>query len=169
MMTGCARGSGNEANYIMQKFARATIGTNNIDHCARVCHGPTLPGLVYCLGDGAMSNSIEEIEDTDLIFVFGYNGAKAKEKGAKIIVVDPRQTETSKFADLQLYIKGATNMALVNAFAHVLIEEKLYKEDYVKNFTEGFEEYKKIVEKYTPEYAETITGIKGCLSILTSS
>ena len=171
MMTGCARGSGNEANYIMQKFARATIGTNNIDHCARVCHGPTLPGLVYCLGDGAMSNSIEEIEDTDLIFVFGYNGAdshpivarriaKAKEKGAKIIVVDPRQTETSKFADLQLYIKGATNMALVNAFAHVLIEEKLYKEDYVKNFTEGFEEYKKIVEKYTPEYAETITGIK---------
>ena len=171
MMTGCARGSGNEANYIMQKFARATVGTNNIDHCARVCHGPTLPGLVYCLGDGAMSNSIGDIENTDLIFIFGYNGAdshpivarriaKAKEKGAKIIVVDPRQTETSKFADLQLYIKGATNMALVNAFAHVLIEEKLYKEEYVKNFTEGFEEYKKTVEKYTPEYAETITGIK---------
>ena len=63
MGTGCARGSGNESNYIMQKFMRAAVGTNNIDHCARVCHGPSVAGLTYSLGDGAMSNSIPEIED----------------------------------------------------------------------------------------------------------
>ncbi|MBW6411542.1 formate dehydrogenase subunit alpha [Clostridium weizhouense] len=171
MGTGAARGPGNEANYIMQKFMRAVIGTNNVDHCARVCHGPSVAGLSYSLGDGAMSNSIEEIEDTDLVFIFGYNAAdthpivarrivKAKEKGAKIIVTDPRITETSKFADLHLPIKGGTNMVLVNAFGNVLINEELYDKEYVRNYTEGFEEYKENVKKYTPEYAEKITGVK---------
>lgn len=118
-----------------------------------------------------MSNGIPEIEDTDLLFVFGYNAAdshpivarriiKAKEKGAKIIVTDPRITETARISDLWLPLKGGTNMALVNAFANVLISEKLYNKEYVENYTEGFEEYKKQVEKYTPEYAEKITGVK---------
>lgn len=118
-----------------------------------------------------MSNGIPEIEDTDLVFVFGYNAAdshpivarriiKAKQKGAKIISVDPRLTETGRISDLWLPLKGGTNMALVNAFANVLINEKLYKEDYVNNYTEGFEDYKKVVDKYTPEYAEKITGVK---------
>lgn len=118
-----------------------------------------------------MSNGIPEIEDTDLLFVFGYNAAdshpivarrivKAKEKGAKIIVTDPRITETARISDLWLPLKGGTNMALVNAFANVLINEKLYNKEYVENYTEGFEEYKKQVEKYTPEYAEKITGVK---------
>lgn len=117
-----------------------------------------------------MSNTIPEIEDADLLFVFGYNGAdshpivarriiNAKQKGAKIITTDPRITETVRISDLWLPIKGGTNMALVNAFGHVLIEEDLYDHDYVANYTEGFEEYKKIVEKYTPEYAEKITGV----------
>lgn len=118
-----------------------------------------------------MSNGIPEIEDTDLLFVFGYNAAdshpivarriiKAKEKGAKIIVTDPRITETARISDLWLPLKGGTNMALVNAFASVLINENLYNKEYVENYTEGFEEYKKQVEKYTPEYAEKITGVK---------
>lgn len=118
-----------------------------------------------------MSNGIPEIEDTDLLFVFGYNAAdshpivarriiKAKEKGAKIIVTDPRITETARISDLWLPLKGGTNMALVNAFANVLINENLYNKEYVENYTEGFEEYKKQVEKYTPEYAEKITGVK---------
>jgi len=171
MGTGCARGSGNESNYIMQKFMRAAIGTNNIDHCARVCHGPSVAGLTYSLGDGAMSNSIPEIENSDMLFIFGYNPSdthpivarrivKAKEKGAKIIVTDPRGTETTKFADLWLQLKGGTNMALVNAFGNVLIEENLYNEDYVASFTDGFKEYKEFVKKYTPEYVESITGVK---------
>ncbi|NGM84036.1 formate dehydrogenase subunit alpha [Paenibacillus sp. 7124] len=171
MGTGSARGPGNEANYVMQKFMRAVVGTNNIDHCARVCHGPSVAGLTYSLGDGAMSNSIPEIEDTDLLFIFGYNAAvthpivarrivKAKQKGAAIIVSDPRKTESARIADTWLPLKGGTNMALVNAFGNVLIEEELYDKDYVANYVEGFEEYKAGVQKYTPEYAESITGVK---------
>lgn len=117
-----------------------------------------------------MSNSIPEIEDTKCVFVFGYNAAdshpivarrivKAKEKGAKIIVTDPRMTETARIADLWLPIKNGTNMVLVNAFGHVLIEEGLYNKEYVEKYTEGFEEYRKMVAQYTPEYAEGITGI----------
>ncbi|NLC24808.1 MAG: molybdopterin-dependent oxidoreductase, partial [Oxalobacter sp.] len=168
MMTGCSRGPGNEANYVAQKVARAVVGTNNIDCCARVCHAPSVAGLDVTLGNGAMSNSINEIEDTQCILVFGYNAAdshpivarrilKAKEKGAKIIVCDPRVIETVRIADLHLPLKNGSNMALVNAFANVLLEEGLYNPDYVENFAEGFDEYREIISKYTPEYVEEIT------------
>ena len=117
-----------------------------------------------------MSNSIPEIEDASLLLVFGYNGAdshpivarrivKAKEKGAKIITVDPRVTETARISDIHLALKGGTNMILVNAFGNVLINENLYDKDFVANHTDNFEEYKKIVEPYTPEYAEKYTNI----------
>lgn len=117
-----------------------------------------------------MSNSIPEIEDTKCVFVFGYNAAdshpivarrivNAKQKGAKIVVTDPRLTESARIADLWLPIKNGTNMALVNAFGHVLVEEGLYNQDYVEKYTEGFDEYRTMVAKYTPEYAAQITGI----------
>lgn len=170
MHTGSSRGPGNETNYVMQKFARAVTGSNNIDCCARVCHGPSVAGLQVTLGNGAMSNSICEIEDTKCILVFGYNAAdshpivarrilKAKEKGAKVIVCDPRHIETARIADLWLPLKNGSNMALVNAFANVLITEELYNKDYVSRYTEGFDEYRAIVAKYTPEYVESITGL----------
>ena len=117
-----------------------------------------------------MSNSIPEIEDANLLLIFGYNGAdshpivarrivRAKEKGAKIITVDPRVTETARISDMHLPIKGGTNMVLVNAFGNVLINEHLYDEKFVKEHTDYFEEYKKIVEPYTPEYAAKYTNI----------
>lgn len=170
MLTGSSRGTGNESNYIAQKFARAVIGTNNIDCCARVCHAPSVSGLQVTLGNGAMSNSIGEIEDTQCILVFGYNAAdshpivarrilKAKEKGAKIIVCDPRYIETARVADLYLPLKNGSNMALVNAFANVLINEGLFKQEFIANFAEGFDEYKAMVAKYTPEYTAEITGL----------
>ncbi len=117
-----------------------------------------------------MSNSIPEIEETNCVFIFGYNAAdshpivarrivNAKQKGAKVIVVDPRMTESARIADLWLPIRNGSNMALVNAFANVLIQEGLYNKDYVAKHTEGFEAYKALVEKYTPEYTESITGI----------
>lgn len=170
MLTGSSRGTGNESNYVMQKFARAVIGTNNVDCCARVCHGPSVSGLMVTLGNGAMSNSICEIEDTKCLLVFGYNAAdshpivarriiKAREKGAKVIVCDPRHIETARLSDLWLPLKNGSNMALVNAFANVLIEEGLYNKDYVSRYTEGFDEYRAIVAKYTPEYVESITGL----------
>jgi len=170
MHTGSSRGTGNESNYIAQKFARAVIGTNNIDCCARVCHGPSVAGLMATLGNGAMSNSICEIEDTECILVFGYNAADshpivarriiaAKKKGAKIIVCDPRYIETARLADLYLPLKNGSNMALVNAFANVLISEGLYDQAFVDQFSEGFDEYKANVAKYTPEYVAEITGL----------
>ena len=117
-----------------------------------------------------MSNSIPEIENANLLLVFGYNGAdshpivarrivRAKEKGAKIITIDPRVTETARISDMHLALKGGTNMILVNAFGNVLINENLYDKDFVANHTDNFEEYKKIVEPYTPEYAQKYTNI----------
>jgi len=117
-----------------------------------------------------MSNSIPEIEDTKLLFVFGYNAAdshpivarrivRAKEKGAKMIVVDPRRTEAARISDLWLPLNNGSNMALVNAMAHVLIEEELYNKDYVEKYTEGLDEYWKIVSRYSPEETEHIHGV----------
>ncbi len=170
MGTGCARGSGNEANYVMQKFMRAAIGTNNVDHCARVCHAPSVAGLAYSLGSGAMSLSIPEIEDAKLLLIFGYNPAeshpivarrivKAKQKGAKIITVDPRITESARIADMHLQLKGGSNLALVQALANVIITEGLVDQRFIEDHTTGYQEYKKQIEKYTPEYAQNICHI----------
>lgn len=117
-----------------------------------------------------MSMSIPEIEDAKLLFIFGYNGAdshpivarrivNAKQKGAKIIVCDPRITESARIADLHLQLKGGSNMALINAIAHVIIKENLCDTKFIDDHTQGFEEYKTLVEKYTPEYAEEITTV----------
>ena len=158
--TGSSRGTGNETNYVMQKFARAVIGTNN----------PSVAGLHQSVGNGAMSNAINEIDNTDLVFIFGYNPAdshpivanhviRAKQNGAKIIVCDPRKIETARIADMHIALKNGSNIALLNAMGHVIIEENLYDQAFVASRTEGFEEYRKIVEGYTPESVEAITGV----------
>ncbi|MGV7005700.1 formate dehydrogenase subunit alpha [Desulfovibrio sp. QI0442] len=170
MISGSSRSTGNETNYVMQKFARAAVGTNNVDCCARVCHGPSVAGLQMSVGNGAMSNSIVEVEDTKCIFIFGWNPAdshpiiarrviKAKEKGATIIVCDPRKIETARIADLYVPIKNGCNVAFVNALMNVIINEGLTDKDYIAKYTSGFEELKAIVDKYTPESVTEITGI----------
>lgn len=117
-----------------------------------------------------MSMGIPEIEDAKLLFIFGYNGAdshpivarrivRAKQKGAKIVCIDPRVTETARISDTHLQLKGGTNLALVNAIANVIIEEGLCDEHFIANHTEGFDEFKEIVKKYTPEYSEQITKV----------
>lgn len=170
MTTGSSRGTGNETNYVMQKFARGVLHTNNVDCCARVCHGPSVAGLQDVLGNGAMSNSIGDIENSRCLLVFGYNCAdshpivarrviKAKDKGAKIIVCDPRRIETARIADQHLQMRNGSNMALVNAFAHVLLEENLYDKEYVARFTTGLEALREVVKDYAPEAVETLTGI----------
>lgn len=170
MTTGSSRGTGNETNYVMQKFARAVLNTNNVDCCARVCHGPSVAGLQEVLGNGAMSNSIGDIENSKCLLIFGYNSAdshpivarrvvKAHQKGAKIIVCDPRRIEAARIADQHLQLNNGSNMALVNAFGHVLLEEKLYDPNYVERFTEGLEAYRDIVKDYAPEAVEHLTGV----------
>nr|VUD28929.1 formate dehydrogenase-H [Raoultella sp. NCTC 9187] len=117
-----------------------------------------------------MSNAITEIDNTDLVFIFGYNPAdshpivanhviNAKRNGAKIIVCDPRKIETARIADMHIALKNGSNIALLNAIGHVIIKEDLYDKSFVASRSEGFEEYRKIVEGYTPESVEEITGV----------
>ncbi|EAR54962.1 formate dehydrogenase H [Photobacterium sp. SKA34] len=118
-----------------------------------------------------MSNAITEIQKSKCLLIFGYNAAdshpvvarhilKARANGAKIIVCDPRKIESARVADQWLGLKNGSNMALVNALAHVIIEENLYDKSYVENYTEGFTEFRKIVSGYAPEDLEGITGLK---------
>ena len=161
----------NEENYIAQKFARAVIGTNNVDHCARLCHASTVAGLAAAFGSGAMTNSIADIEKSELILVTGSNTTEAHpiissyikravESGSvKLIVVDPRRIPLTKFATLWLRQNLGTDVAWANGMMHVIISEALYDRNYVKDRTEGFDELKKTVEKYDPEFVSQITGI----------
>jgi formate dehydrogenase major subunit len=113
---------------------------------------------------------VPEIEDAKLLFVFGYNGAdshpivarrivRAKEKGAKIICVDPRTIETARIADMHLQLKNGSNLALVNAIAHVIIKENLTNKEFIEQHSNGYDEFAAIIEKYTPEYAEGISKV----------
>ena len=160
----------NEENYLFQKFMRAAIGTNNVDHCARLCHAPTVAGLVRAFGSGAMTNSIAEIEEADCILVTGSNTTeahpiiglaikKAVRKGAKLILVDPREIELAEIAHLHLRQRPGTDVAWLNGFANVILNGGLWDQKFVEERCEGFEEFKKAVEKYTPEFVEKITGI----------
>ena len=162
--------STNEENYLIQKFARAVVGTNNIDHCARLCHSATVAGLASSYGSGAMTNSIAEIEDADVILVTGSNTTethpiisirvkRAVRKGAKLIVVDPRKIDLTKYATLWLRQNLGTDVAWLNGMMHVIIDEGLWDEDYVKTRTENFEALWETVKKYTPDFVESITGI----------
>ncbi|MBN1786405.1 MAG: formate dehydrogenase subunit alpha [Candidatus Methanofastidiosa archaeon] len=160
----------NEENYLMQKFARSVIVTNNVDHCARLCHASTVAGLAAAFGSGAMTNSTPEVEEADCILITGSNTTeqhpligsrifKAKENGAKIILIDPRAIQLSKFADLHLRQRPGTDVAWINGFIHVIIEEGLADEEFITTRTENFEELKELVKDYTPERVEEITGI----------
>lgn len=139
---GSARAT-NEENYLAQKFARAVLGTNNVDCCARVCHAPTAAALKLTLGTGAATNSFDDIEQAHTILVCGTNttenhpivGARIKQaalKGAKLIVIDPRRIELAQYADLHLQLKPGTNVPLLNALACAIVEEQLYDEVFVR-------------------------------------
>jgi len=158
----------NEDNYMFQKFIRIAMGTNNVDHCARLCHASTVTGLAATLGSGAMTNSIGE--DFDAVFVTGSNtteahpviGSKIRQqvrKGAKLIVADPREIDLCKHADIFLKIKPGTNVAMINGMINIILHEELEDREYIKGRCEGFEELKSMVKDYTPEKVGKICGI----------
>lgn len=161
----------NEDNYIFQKFMRAAIGTNNVDHCARLCHASTVAGLARAFGSGAMTNSIDELKNADCIFVIGSNTSEAHpvfalniteavvKKGTKLIVADPRQIDLVRFAELHLPQKPGTDVALINAMMNVIINENLLDTDFINERTEGFSELVNAVKGFTPEKAEEITTV----------
>ena len=160
----------NEDNYVFQKMMRAAIGTNNVDHCARLCHASTVAGLAITLGSGAMTNSIAEVVDQDVIFVTGSNTTEthpvigslirqAHLKGAKVIVAEPRRIPLCREADVFLQIKPGTNVALFNGMMNVIISEGLQDQKYIDERTEGYAELVEAVRDYTPEVVAEICNI----------
>lgn len=161
----------NEENYLLQKFARAVIGTNNVDHCARLCHSPTVAGLVTAFGSGAMTNSVPEIEDADCILVTGSNTSenhplistrifRAKRRGAKLIVVDPRHIHLAGFADIYARPHPGTDVAWINGLMHIILSEGWENREFIAARTEGLNGLRKKVSEYSPKRVETITGIE---------
>ena len=161
----------NEENYVMQKFMRAVVGTNNVDHCARLCHASTVAGLARAFGSGAMTNSIEDFDLADAIFVIGSNTTEchpiigsaikraATHRQVPLIVADPRTIELTEFAEVHLRQKPGTDVALINAMMHVILAEGLEDRQFVQQRTEGFDALRRAVESYTPDLAEKITGV----------
>ncbi|MBI4699254.1 MAG: formate dehydrogenase subunit alpha, partial [Nitrospirae bacterium] len=160
----------NEENYLMMKFARAVIGTHNIDHCARLCHSSTVGGLARAFGSGAMTNSINEISDAKVIFVIGSNTTEqhpmiamhmldAVNKGAILIVADPRTNMIAELAHIHLKHKSGTDVALLNSIMNVIINEGLVDISFVRRRTEKFDALEKTVRHYPPDIGAAITGV----------
>ncbi len=171
MAVYCCAKATNEDNYLLQKLFRALFRSNNVDHCTRLCHAGSVVALQMALGSSAMSNTAAEVIHSDVFIVTGSNTAEthpiialqmkaAVEKhGAKLIVVDPRRVEMVNWAALWLPEKPGTDVPLYSAMAHVIIKERLYNQDFIDRRTEGFEEFSKSMEKFSPEYAEAISGV----------
>lgn len=169
--TFCSAKATNEDNYLFQKFVRGVLGTNNVDHCSRLCHAASVAGLQITLGSSAMSNSIAEMKDLEVLLVTGSNTTETHpvistfmreavvKNGAKLIVIDPRQIEMSQFAEYYLQLKPGTDVVLFQALAHVIVKEGLVNQDFLDSRVEGLEDYLPSLEPYTPEYAEEICGV----------
>ncbi len=160
----------NEDNYVFQKFVRAGMGTNNIDHCARLCHSSTVAGLRQSFGSGAMTNPADDLLDAEVILVTGSNttenhpiiGLKIREavaRGAKLILFDPRRIQLSEIATLWARQRPGTDVAWINGLLHVIIRDGLMNAEFVQSRTEGFEAVEKVVAAYTPERVAEITGV----------
>lgn len=162
----------NEENYLMQKFFRAVINTNNIDGCARVCHSPTALGMQRTYGTGAATNSIDDIKDTNCILVIGANptdahpvtGAKLKQFAMKSqnvsIVIDPRRTELARYATHHLALRPGTNVAMLNMMMYYIIKEGLVDTDFIKGRTEGYEAFAEEILNIDLDALEAVTGVE---------
>ena len=169
--TLCSAKATNEDGYIQQKFARLVMQSNHIDHCTRLCHSPSVGAMLTALGSGATSNSYVDYEEAGCLVIIGSDAnsnhpvAAARmrlavvERGAKLIVINPRRIEMCDFAELWLRPRPGTDVALLNAMAKVILDEGLADEDFVRDRTEGFDEWREVVDKYGLDYAEEITGV----------
>ena len=160
----------NEENYIFQKMIRAAVGTNSVDCCARICHSPTAWGMQQTFGTGAATNSTEDIYHADCFIVIGANptnahpvtGAKIKQqvmKGKKLIVLDPVTTELAKLADYHIKLRPGTNVAVLNMMLHFIIKAKLYNADFVRDRTEGFDNFLKEIERQDVDHLAKVAGV----------
>lgn len=171
MAVYCCAKATNEDNYLLQKLFRALFRTNNVDHCTRLCHAASVVALQMAIGSAAMSNTAAEVIDCDVFILTGANPtenhpiialqmkAAVQKHGAKLIVVDPRRIEMVNYADLYLPIRPGSDVPVFSAMAHVILKEKLYNRQFIDSRTENFEVFAASMDKFTPEYAETISGV----------
>jgi formate dehydrogenase major subunit len=165
----CARAT-NEDNYAAQKFARAVLGTHNIDHCARICHSPTVAGLSLTLGSVAMTGSIADVDSADLILLIGTDttenhamiGARilrAQARGARVVVVDPRQTRLARLADQHVALRVGSNVALLNGLLHLIFANGWENRAFLDARCENVEMLRQHVANLTPEVTSAQTGV----------
>lgn len=168
-MFSCARAT-NEMNYVAQKFARVVMGTNNVDSCNRTCHAPSVAGLSAVFGSGGGTSSYAEVEDTDLIVMWGSNARfahpiffqhvlKGIHNGARMYAVDPRRTSTAEWAESWLGLNVGTDIPLAHAVGREIIHSGLANHAFIDRATSGFTEYVAEVEPWTLSVAEKVTGV----------
>jgi formate dehydrogenase (coenzyme F420) alpha subunit len=160
----------NEDCFAAMKFARAVLGTNNVDHCARVCHAPSVEALRRTLGSGAMTNPIADLGSTDLMLVVGSDatenhaiiGARmieAKRRGARLVVVDPRRTRLAELADLHLQLRLGTDIPLANAMVHAIFAHGWEASAYLASRCENVDALRAAVAEFSPERVAPLTGV----------
>ena len=166
---GSAKGSNEEA-YLFQKLVRTGFGSNNVDHCTRLCHASSVAALLEGVGSGAVSNQVNDVEHSSLILLIGSNPTanhpvaatwfkNAAKNGAKIVLCDPRKTDISKYAWRTMQFKPDTDVAMLNAMIYTVIEEGLCDQEFIKNRANNFEALKENIKGYSPEAMAPICGI----------
>jgi formate dehydrogenase major subunit len=166
---GSAKGSNEEA-YLFQKLVRTGFGSNNVDHCTRLCHASSVVALLEGIGSGAVSNPVMDVTKAEVIIIIGANPTvnhpvaatwikNAVTNGSKLIVCDPRRTEMSRIAHRFMQFKADTDVAMLNAMMNVIVTEGLVDKEFIESRTIGYEELRKNVEGYTPELMAPICGI----------
>ena len=166
---GSAKGSNEEA-YLVQKLVRTGFGTNNVDHCTRLCHASSVAALLEGIGSGAVTAPFTACEDADVIVVIGANPTenhpvaatffkRAAKQGKKLIVMDPRGTALARHATYMLQFNPGTDVALLNALINVIITEGLHDRKYIADFTEGFEALSRHIQEFTPETMSEVCGV----------
>jgi formate dehydrogenase major subunit len=166
---GSAKGSNEEA-YLFQKLVRTGFGSNNVDHCTRLCHASSVAALLEGIGSGAVSNPVMDVTRAEVVVVIGANPTvnhpvaatwmkNAVRTGTKLIVMDPRRSELARHAHRYLQFKPDTDVALLNAMMHVIVTEGLVDQDFIASRTIGYDELARNVEGYSPEAMAPICGI----------
>ncbi|MDE3020783.1 MAG: formate dehydrogenase subunit alpha [Pseudomonadota bacterium] len=166
---GSAKGSNEEA-YLFQKLVRTGFGSNNVDHCTRLCHASSVAALLEGIGSGAVSNQVSDALLADLIIVIGANPTmnhpvaatfikNAAKQGTTLVVMDPKKGDLARHAHFNLQFKPDTDVSLLNAMMHTIIDEGLVDEKFIAERTENYEALKANVEKYSPEAMGPICGI----------
>ncbi|MDI2124774.1 formate dehydrogenase subunit alpha [Yinghuangia seranimata] len=160
----------NEENYLLQKFMRVAIGTNNIDNCSRLCHAPSAAGLTASFGLAGGTDTFDDVEQADCFLIVGANPVEAHPvvgarllqsalRGAKLLVADPRAVGLARYADVHLRPRPGTNVALFHGLAHVLIAEGLSDDDFLRERATGLPELTRLLTDYPPERVADITGV----------